>query len=223
MQLKKSERNLIFQALVEAGIDPATCELSIGEKLVLTHPSSNSSFIAACGTGHSYFWGEICVGEDPPDEFNRATWDNVAGYAHQWAKDVAQYVGTPDLWADLQGAKEVLGAGQHEAMENTPFTPAEQAEITRVIRQIKASLKENTELTAKQLSRIEDRLDEAEEASRRIGRKDWLLLFSGTIFTLIVTDCLTPDVAQQVLMVTLHGLSHLFLGGIKPIPGPHLK
>jgi hypothetical protein len=90
------------------------------------------------------------------------------------------------------------------------------------LREIKANLKENAELTA-ELSRIEDRLDEAEEASRRIGRKDWLLLFSGTIFTLIVTDCLAPDVAQHILMVALHNLSHLFLGGIRPIPGRHLK
>jgi hypothetical protein len=66
-----------------------------------------------------------------------------------------------------------------------------------------------------QLSLIEARFDQAEEAARHIGRKDWLLLFSGVIFTLIVTDLLPPAVAQHVLMMALHGLEHLFAGQIQ--------
>ncbi len=37
------------------------------------------------------------------------------------------------------------------------------------------------------MSRVEARLDEAEAATRRIGRKDWLLLFCGVMFTVMVT------------------------------------
>ena len=222
MQLKKIQRNQIIDALVESGIELATCELSMDDDLMIEHYSTESSFVVS-EDRDGYFKGDIRVGDDPAQDFNHAEWEEVPDYVWEWAKDVVEYKDAPDLWAELQHTKEVLASTQYETSENTPFTPDEQAEISNQLSEIKASLKENSELTAEQVSRIEDRLDEAEEASRRIGRKDWLLLFSGTIFTLIVTDCLTPEIAQHILMVTLHGLSHLFLGGIKPIPGPHLK
>lgn len=42
------------------------------------------------------------------------------------------------------------------------------------------------QLDDEQLRRIEEQLDEAEEASRRMGRRDWLLLFVGTLLTLVI-------------------------------------
>ena len=222
MQLKKVQRNQIIDALVDSGIDVAACELSMDDDLMIEHYSTESSFVLS-EDRDGYFKGDIRVGDDPAQNFNGAEWEAIPDYVYQWAKDVVEYKDAPDLWAQFQRTKEVLASTQYEASENTPFTPAEQAEISNQLREIKAALKESSELTTEQISHIEGRLDEAEKASRRLGRKDWLLLFAGTIFTLIVTDCLTPDLAQHILMLTLHGLSHLFLGGIKPIPGPHLK
>ena len=141
----------------------------------------------------------------------------------RWAGKVREYEGTPDLWAELRRTSEFLASGQDRTSENTPFTPAEQKQISNQLREIKASLKDNSELRAEQLSQIEERLDEAEEASHRLGRKDWVLLFTGTVFTLIITGTVTPDVAQHILMAVFHGLGHLFIGGMKPISGPHTK
>ena len=71
-------------------------------------------------------------------------------------------------------------------------------------------MKKTYSLTEEQMSRVEARLDEAEEASSRISRKDWILLFSGSIFTLIIAGTVTPDIAQHVMMMAFHGLGHLF-------------
>ena len=195
-----------FQALAGGGIGPSTCELILErsvftdeDELEIEHSSSRSYFVLR-KESDGVFSGRTLVGEDPPEQFDRSTWDEALGYVFRWAEEVAYYENTPDLWTELQRAKEALTSGEAGALQNTPFTPAEQAEVSNQLREIKASLKENSELTTEQISRIEDRLDEAEKASRRLGRKDWLLLFSGTIFTLIVTDCLTPDVAQHILM-----------------------
>lgn len=38
-----------------------------------------------------------------------------------------------------------------------------------------------------QLGRLDEALDEAEEASRRMGRLDWALYFAGTVFAFIIT------------------------------------
>ena len=66
------------------------------------------------------------------------------------------------------------------------------------------------------MERIEERLDEAAEASKRMGRKDWLLLFSGIIFTLIIAGTVTPDVADHIFTAAINGLIHLFTGGSEP-------
>jgi hypothetical protein len=66
------------------------------------------------------------------------------------------------------------------------------------------------------MSRVDARLDEAEAASRRIGRKDWLLLFAGVILTLIATGLLPPESVHHVLMMVFLDLGHLFGGGRRP-------
>jgi hypothetical protein len=41
----------------------------------------------------------------------------------------------------------------------------------------------------------------------------------GGVFSLILTDAITPDIAHHILMMALHGLEHLFLGGKPNIRG----
>jgi hypothetical protein len=82
--------------------------------------------------------------------------------------------------------------GAPEPDDNSVFTEVEQAEVSRQIPKIRKSLSENFELSEEQSRRIAERLDEAEEASRRVGRKDWILLFSGAVFSLILIDLITP-------------------------------
>jgi hypothetical protein len=74
-------------------------------------------------------------------------------------------------------------------------------------------VKKTYSLSSEQMSRVEARLEEAEAATRRIGRKDWLLLLCGVMFTVIVTDLVPPEAVQHVLAMALHGLDHLFGGG----------
>jgi hypothetical protein len=138
----------------------------------------------------------------------------------KWAQAVIagfrEYDGTPDLWAGLEQSRELL-AGHPE---NTPFSPDEQAEISRGMRQVRMFVAAIPELTADHLAEVNDRLDQMEEASRRLGRKDWLMLFNGAVFSLILTDAITPTVAQRIIMMGLQGLSHLFGLGGPPVPLP---
>jgi hypothetical protein len=104
-------------------------------------------------------------------------------------------------------------------VENTPFTASEQADVSEQIKQVRDYIRATFELTSEQISRVEETLNHAEEASRHMGRKDWLLLFNGAVFSLILTDLITPQAAQHILMLTVNGLGHLFGFGGAP---PHL-
>jgi hypothetical protein len=40
--------------------------------------------------------------------------------------------------------------------------------------------------------------------------KDWLLMFYGVMFTLIITALLPPDAVQRIVAMVSHGLGDLF-------------
>jgi hypothetical protein len=111
-----------------------------------------------------------------------------------------------------------IGSVGGQARENTPFTPAERAEIINQLGAIRDSVRKNYRLTAQQLATIDKSLEEAEEASKRLGRKDWKSLFYGIVFGLIVNDAIPPDVAQHIFTGVLHGIAHLLGSGVPPGP-----
>jgi hypothetical protein len=128
-------------------------------------------------------------------------------------------VSAPDLWTGLGKTREFIEDGQRSSFGNTPFTLDEEAAVSAQLRAIKTHIRETYSPTTDQMSHIEARLDAAEEASRRIGRKDWIMMFNGAVFSLILSDLAPPAGAQHILMLALHGLGHLFgVGGLPPQP-----
>jgi hypothetical protein len=201
---------------------------------VIRHSTTNSLFgIKKIRKGKYYSRYQVQAGKEEGRLFRRVwgssqpyqAWEDVLGEVQKWiikvekvAKEIEQYENTPDLWGELSRSKDFFTSKDQQGSGNAPFTEAEQTSISAQIEQIKDYIKTKHELTSEQLSHIEARLDEVEQASRRIGRKDWLLSFNGALFSLILTDLITPQTAQQIIMMTFHGLSHLFgIGG-----PPHL-
>jgi len=60
---------------------------------------------------------------------------------------------------------------------------------------------------------VEARLNQAEEASSKIGRKDWALLLTGTFVTLVVTELLPPAPVLHIAKLTFEGLEFLYEAG----------
>ncbi len=87
--------------------------------------------------------------------------------------------------------------------ENTSFSDDERAKIASQLRVIRDELGGRGELTAVQLGNIDARLDDAEKASRRLGRKDWLLLFVGSLTSAMLADAIAPDTANEILAAAL--------------------
>jgi hypothetical protein len=116
------------------------------------------------------------------------------------------------------GGPAPAGPGDGQVGENTPFTPAERAEISNQLRAIRDSVRKNYRLAAAQLAAIGKCLEEAEEASKRLGRKDWKWLFYGIVFWLIVNETIPLEVAQHIFMGVLHGIAHLHGVGVPPVP-----
>ena len=122
---------------------------------------------------------------------------------------------TPDLWEELQRSREVIVEIQRDS-GNAPFTRNEQKQIGARLQVVKEHAKEQFTLSDDQVDRIAEGLDEVVEAGTRMGRKDWLIYFLGTITALTITATVPAGVGEQISVTVLHGIIHLFSGGSEP-------
>jgi hypothetical protein len=223
--LTRRERNDIFEALNDKGVDPARC------KLRLKHEPDSGTIEIRDVLTRSWFRFTLLLTEyglayNVPDGpaaagYEVKQWGNVLEQLEYWASEVAYVTSTPDLWAELQQMPEVLTAAQAADASNASFTPDEQAGIGRHIDEIKQLVREQFELTSEQLAAIDQRLDDGKESSKRLGRKDWLMAFYGGLISTVMTDEIPPHVIQTIVSTVVSGISHLFgIGGPPPILGP---
>jgi hypothetical protein len=245
--LSKSQRNDLFASIAKSGTPVTEFDLRVsrvqakdeekGIAVVIDHRYSKSYFgIFPHSAGTFEIFGRLDDGEKLATDLQRSarffsalrtsmtakrSWPQVPPLAGKWARKLIEvreeHANAPDLWAELEQSKRLLTAPG----ENTPFTESEQAEISGQIQRVKAYINDTFELTDERLSEVEKRLDEAEQAGRRMGRKDWLMLFNGAVFSLILSDLIPPQAAQHILLMTLHGLGHLFGIGAPPLHLPH--
>lgn len=236
MELTKAAKNDLWRAISAGGLDPRTCVLeaddSEGADLqVVNRPGLRlilTPYRKTFGRRRGYL-ADWLRKDMPARQHDCGTqWSAVLEEVESWARAAqrlnqaeidaaAAEADLPDLWElgfDPEAAS--LVAAVNGSNDNRAFTAAEQAEIASQIRAIKELLSRNSELTAEQLSRIDARLDEVEEASHRLGRKDWIMLFGGGVFALILADAIPPDVAYGIFTGVMHGLTHLFISGHFP-------
>ncbi len=213
-------------------LSPATVRL--WPVTVIVHPDTSSIFAIARVSGRGFIGKRECNLVEPEDEFlsgmrdnysNRVSWGTVTRSVQRWEKRVVKAADRgkgPDLWEELKRSREFFESQAEQGTSNSPFTSTEQAEISARIKQAKEYIRTSGEPTSEQISRIEARLDYIAEASERIGRKDWLMMFYGTVFNQMVTDTITPQVAQHIFVLVVHGLGHFFGSGGPPLhlPGP---
>jgi hypothetical protein len=164
-------------------------------------------------------------------------WKDVKDHLVTWVgmigaqlNAVAVHESAPDLWETLYRARDYTAKpeenpanlppiAERESDGNTPFTSAEQRQVSDQVRQIKQYVEDTYNLSSEQISHIEVVLDRLEKTSRRMGRKDWLNLFYATVAGLITQGFIPPQAEQRIIQLAIYGLGHLFgFGG----PPPHL-
>jgi hypothetical protein len=136
--------------------------------------------------------------------------------------DTAEWMGNAYNYGGLKRQWEILDAAQSADASNALFTPEEQTEISTRVDEVQDTVRrENPELTAEQMAAIEQTLDEVQEASTRIGRKDWVMMANGALLSLVANGLVPPHVVQSVFSMLISGIGHLFgFGGPPPVITP---
>ena len=230
--LNKRERNKIYEEIAGSGLDPAEFDFEdTDEKVLVTH-NSGSTFgfsrkenppdpmLAKLGMdfGDRYKYEvKASVAEGINQSHDASSIDYAVTVSISgWLREIKATVGVPDYWAQMQGSRESLAIIQRGEFANTPFNPTEQRQIAVQLEEVKKQVCELYGLSNRQMTQVTEKLDVIIEDASRLGRKDWVIIFVGTILTLGLTDVLTWAAAHHILALVLHGLVHLFTGGIEP-------
>lgn len=233
MHLNLRQRNDLFEAIEAAGLDPLQCDLRDEEELdSIVHRATGSGFSVwqepndMTLTGalnrrlHKTRMGDWRVSWSVQDGSNVGPitcpeFDGVITQAGKWAREVRYVSETPDQWAELSRISGIQTAIASAA--SAPFTAEEQFAIAARVKEIKQQARENPELTVGQVSGIEQKLDDLVEASKRVGKKDWLTMLYGAAFGMIVNDVVPAHVVQGIITTVVTSLGHILgLGGPPP-------
>lgn len=224
LSLSKVQRNDLFYAVISGGLEISECKIdvheidymnSMDEAARIRHLSSESYFSIRRGDtelkDRGLYGVSQAIGNDPAlPGVKAAEWNSILAYARQWSTDVRAYLNIPDLWWESRYVRQFMSGIPYGSIGNAAFTNDERVTISARLNQIARYVQQAHLLSQEQISGMEAAFAEAERASQRVGRKDWLLLLIGTVSTLVVTDLLPPEVAQHILAMILQGVHHLF-------------
>ena len=225
--LNKRERNRLYQLIAESEFEPTEFDLDDeGDKATVTHNSGsvfefslrarNDNPLKEFGIDDISYEYKFSVVEGNSETGSSSSIRLVSTlHVPTWLKEIRLTVGVPDYWDEMKRGQQLLAKIQKDSA-NTPFTQDEQRQIAAQLQEIKKQVREQFALASEQIAQVDEKLDEVAEASTRMGRKDWLIYFLGTITALIITATVTAGVGEHIFTIVIQGIAHLFTGGSKP-------
>jgi hypothetical protein len=229
------ERNELIGVIQAAGLNLGQIELQEQHSYAeLRHVSPGSAFgfttrrsrllrgafVPGDSRGGPFYRVRWDVADGPSQSWLTCkSWSDVKAQAAAWAHELLYVTETPDFWAKFLSSGQFF-SDPEVGLGNAPFTAAERAAIEVRIDEVKHRAHENPDLSAQQISGIEQRLDDLKEASERVGRKDWLTMLYGAAFGMIVNDTVPPHVVQGIITTIITGLGHIFGVGTGPTALP---
>ncbi|GAH49331.1 unnamed protein product, partial [marine sediment metagenome] len=203
MILLKRQRNQVFDLIRSVGLEPynfqwstVKSEESIGLKVSQLNYRDSEYFFKFDFYEYSSYWIVFSPGSGRPVEKNLVApeWESIPPYVSQWLAELKREVEEPDLWAHISEYRLPEGATPRDDTSNKPFAAFEVEQIEKSIREIGIFLREHYG----ESEGIEGKLDYLIEASKRMGRKDWLNICIGTLVTLGVTQAIQGEHIQHV-------------------------
>jgi len=135
----------------------------------------------------------------------------VIDRVRSWLGDVKKDIETPDLWAQLQGERNLLGGGLFQGAENTPFTLSEQEGIAKRLLELRDNAKDHYSLSEAQVLILDAKIDYLVGATGRLGRIDWREVLIGSLVGFMLSVAIPPEAAREILVTFLAGTAK-FLG-----------
>lgn len=198
MSLLPSQKNQLFDKVLEQGFSPSQFELN---------DTAGDTNITYKGTSyyfnmHTAIQGLVSIRFSPGSDKLREekhglrSWSDQSIIFNTWIQLLRKEVSQPDKWANfLKVAQGITWPESDE--ENSQFIFQEVEQIRGCAEQAKTSLGQ-LNLSPEQLRAIESKLDYIVERAKTLGRIDWKNLMVGTLITLVVSLALSSETAKTV-------------------------
>ena len=98
---------------------------------------------------------------------------------------------------------------------NATFQKDEIAQIKRGLEEIKLSMNSRDDVTKEQLDLLSRSLNEIGEASTRLGRKDWIMVVTGTLSNLCIGAAFSPQATQALFEFANQSLGWVFQNALR--------
>ena|SRR2546429_499761 len=220
-ELRPKKRNDLFLVVKEMGFDPVEFEwrevngewagftkFSIVPALVHKPTSKVFSLARLPSDGFVNQRGPWAIysapGEEGPSavsEYN--SWDTVLDEARQWLRRVREDSG-PDLWALAAEQRRLLESG--EGLPNTPFSPDERKRLFASLDRLHDDFLQTQELDAERTAALRIAIEGGKSAAGRLGRKDWVMYFLGTVTSLAISSAFAPDQARHLWQLAVQAV-----------------
>jgi hypothetical protein len=223
--LLQSQKNEVFLLVQESALDPSAfawdtwlSENTEGAQVsVLIHQQSGYWFLFDRLTGKH--WCAFSPGaEELRQERYPGSWPMLLDAVRMWLGYLKRETESPDLWAML-GEENALSAAASAELygENTPFTAEERKRVEASLTEVRSLLIASHSINSEMLGHIDARLEYLEQASERLGRKDWLNVAFSVITNIIIVVAVPPETARNILNVAGAVLSWV-MGGSPLLP-----
>jgi hypothetical protein len=148
--LLQTQKNEVILIIKESWMNPLEFQLIEGRGWLpkVLHTPSGFDFVFSgdsilCSPG----------AEKVRQEVSRLNWLGKSEMLRNWLTYLKREIETPDLWASLSQAQELLSSESTEAV-NTPFTVDEQVQIKKTIEEIRVYITSTYSLSSEPLVKV---------------------------------------------------------------------
>ena len=221
--LLKSQKALLFDIIKTNRLDPAN--FTIGEEESTRRKGEKINAVSLKGTEYYFafdwdshgntFYVFYSPGQETPlEEGPAGDWNYTCHTFAQWLSFLSREMETYDPWEQLAEYSQLVEVSPARDMPNNAFTFPELEGIWKGLTAIQATLLEHAGNSAERQQFITGQISYLIESSKRMGRKDWLVLAIGTFVGIVSNMALSADVTHQIF----NQLKDVLAGFVELIP-----
>jgi hypothetical protein len=208
--IMKSQKDSVFGLIQRHGMSPEEFEWAEVDSMVLPSAGVRVSRIAHKPSGYFFqfdrgvtnsFYCYFSPGSNSQVEGSPAmSWDDQIQLVDFWLRYLAREIESPDFWTTIASEKALSKASNNQT-ENTAFSAEEVHKIHESLDEIKKSLISLQSFSPEQRQYLDNNFDYLKNAAKRMGRKDWMILFVGQLFNTALMLALNPSIAQNLFRI----------------------
>jgi len=214
--LLKSQRNQLYQELLDKGLQATDFSESNGERWYKIRCNPNHDFQFEIRDSPSRTTGSYEIVKKPGglsnphhlSAFNANSWNELIGLFISWSLAVKGELDLPDLWLEATKAIQLFESAVDPAASR--FTIAELGAVHGQLRAL-TQLFENSELLRKHQNELAELTQTAAVKAETFTKKDWQNWVKGAFVSVIVSLELSEIQAQELLALVRLAFGGLFL------------